>query len=356
MEEKKKKKVLVIEDNEDVRENLRELLELSGYEAEVAVDGKQGIIRAMQFRPDLVLCDVMMPELDGFGVLRIMSNKPELKRVPFIFLTAKNDLSDIRKGMNLGADDYITKPFDDVELLDAIAVRLRKNEELRQGADFLEKDRLLIEDIQYNKTVFLQKFADRQPKHYRRKEIIYEQDESLDFLYYIKKGKAKVTKVNEEGKSYIVNVLIEGDFFGYMDILSGGTSTETVIALEESEILQIPRDDFKRYIYNDHNAASAFIKFLALNLQDREDKLLHLAYDSVRRRVATALLVLWQKAQERGEPYIFVYRDDLAGFVGTAKETVIRTLSDFKEEGLINILEKGHIEVVDIQGLEDMPN
>lgn len=349
------KKVLVIEDNEDVRDNLKELLELSGYKVESAIDGKQGIIRATQFMPDLILCDVMMPELDGFGVLRIMSAKPELMRIPFIFLTAKTDRADVRKGMNLGADDYIVKPFDDVELLEAIETRLKKVEQLKGDFEF-DNDSLLSENIDASKQLFLDSFESRASKHFRKKEIIYEQGETLDFLYYIRKGKVKLIKTNNEGKDFVLDILIEDAFFGHMDLVEDGISTETTIAMEPSEILQIPKKAFQEILCHNRAISTSFIKYLANNMKEREEKLLHLAYDSVRRRVATALLVLHQKSQSQGKKNIIIFREDLAGYVGTAKETVIRTLSDFKEDGYIAILEKGIIEVIDEKGLEDMPN
>ena len=121
------KKILLIEDNPDVRENTFEILELAGYEVKTAANGKIGVDLAQKERPDLIVCDIMMPELDGYGVLHILSKKSETANIPFIFLTAKTEKADIRKGMNLGADDYLTKPFDDTDLLNAIEARLRKN-------------------------------------------------------------------------------------------------------------------------------------------------------------------------------------------------------------------------------------
>ncbi|HET7180271.1 MAG TPA: response regulator, partial [Chryseosolibacter sp.] len=102
--------ILVIEDNEEMAENIVGILELANYNVLSAPNGKMGVVLAQQHLPDLVLCDVMMPELDGYGVLHILNKNPETAGIPFIFLTAKADKSDFREGMNLGADDYITKP------------------------------------------------------------------------------------------------------------------------------------------------------------------------------------------------------------------------------------------------------
>ena len=110
-----KRKILVIEDQEDVRENIAELLDLSNYEPVIASNGKEGVKKALEIKPDLILCDIMMPEMDGYEVLYLIGKNPEIASIPFIFLTAKSEKNDFRKGMNLGADDYITKPFEEME-------------------------------------------------------------------------------------------------------------------------------------------------------------------------------------------------------------------------------------------------
>src|SRR4051812_9742351 len=122
------KTILIIEDNPEIRENTSEILGLAGYEVQTAENGRKGVDLALSKRFDLVICDIMMPELDGYGVLHILSKKPDRADVPFIFLTAKTEKADVRKGMELGADDYLTKPFDDSELLNAVETRLKKHE------------------------------------------------------------------------------------------------------------------------------------------------------------------------------------------------------------------------------------
>src|ERR1700744_1566288 len=122
------KKILLIEDNNEMRENISEILSLANYAVLTAENGKTGVEIAKKDKPDLIICDIMMPDLDGYGVLHILSKDPETIAIPFIFLTSKAKKSDLRKGMSLGADDYLTKPFVDTELLNAVEVRLRKNE------------------------------------------------------------------------------------------------------------------------------------------------------------------------------------------------------------------------------------
>jgi DNA-binding NarL/FixJ family response regulator len=123
------KKILIIEDEPEMRRNIATLLRFEGYEPVLAQDGKQGVQLARSAEPDLILCDVMMPELDGHGVLQELQKDATLARIPFIFLTAKGEKDDLRCGMNLGADDYLTKPVANADLVKAIETRLRRSEQ-----------------------------------------------------------------------------------------------------------------------------------------------------------------------------------------------------------------------------------
>lgn len=124
------KKILVIEDEPEMRRNITTILRLEGFEPVAAENGRAGVAAAMKDQPDLILCDVMMPELDGYGVIKALHNEAETMNIPFIFLTAKGEKTDVRSGMNLGADDYLTKPIDKAELLRAIKTRLARAEQL----------------------------------------------------------------------------------------------------------------------------------------------------------------------------------------------------------------------------------
>jgi DNA-binding NarL/FixJ family response regulator len=124
------KKILVIEDEAEMRRNIVTILRLEGFAPVAAENGRVGVAMAAKEKPDLILCDVMMPELDGYGVIKALHNEPETMNVPFIFLTAKGEKTDVRGGMNLGADDYLTKPVDKNDLLRAIRMRLSRAEQL----------------------------------------------------------------------------------------------------------------------------------------------------------------------------------------------------------------------------------
>lgn len=126
-------KILLIEDQPQMRQNVALILELNGFEVVVAEDGKQGLMKARGEQPDLILCDVMMPELDGYDVLHRLRKVESMRSVPFIFLTAKGEKTEQRTGMNLGADDYLTKPCSEADLLSAINARLRRSRDIALG-------------------------------------------------------------------------------------------------------------------------------------------------------------------------------------------------------------------------------
>ncbi|MEO1437884.1 MAG: response regulator [Bacteroidota bacterium] len=351
------KKILLIEDNPDVRENTAEILDLSGYEVMTAENGREGVKIALQHLPDLIICDIMMPVMDGYGVLKILSKNTKTTGIPFIFLTAKAEKSDFRKGMSLGADDYITKPFDDTELIDAIETRLAKTEQLNNSfsSDGAGLSSFIDEARGHNA---LQELSEnREIRRFRKKDFIYLEGDYPKKVYFLKSGKVKIYKTNDEGREFIVGLLKPGDFFGFLPLLKGGKHHESAVTLEDAEIALVPQKDFFALIYNNRDVSSRFIKILASDLEEKEDLLIQLAYNSVRKRVSDALIQLHDRFQEneQQEFTIAILRDDLASIAGTAKETVIRTLSDFKEEGLIKV--KGSkITITDLEGLQEMRN
>ncbi|RAU82754.1 response regulator [Pontibacter arcticus] len=332
------KKILLIEDNPEIRENTAEILELANYTVVEADNGKTGVDLARKELPDLIVCDIMMPQLDGYGVLHLLSKNPETSGIPFIFLTAKAEKEDFRKGMNLGADDYLTKPFDDVELLDAIEMRLKKNEILK--AEFQKNATGLAQFIEEAKGYEeLEKFISEECKMtvFKKKQYLFMEGNRPNTLYFLNKGKVKGFKSNEEGRDYITNLYKEGDFIGYLDLLEESHYRETAIAMEDSEVYSIPKEDFFSLMHRNRDVAAKFIKILSDDLADREERLLKLAYNSVRKRVAEALLLVHKQFQsDEAQPQILITREDLASIVGASKETVIRTLADFKDEKILD--------------------
>jgi len=335
------KTILLIEDNLEMSENIAGILKLENYQVLTAVNGKAGVTMAQKYHPDLILCDIMMPELDGYGVLHVLGNDDYTSSIPFIFLTAKADKSEIRIGMNLGADDYITKPFEGSDLLKVIEVRLNKNEklksifknDLREVSEFFN-DARKINDLQK----LLEK---RHVRHCRKKDFIYLEGQTANDLYMVNRGEIKTFKMNADGKELITGFHQEGSFLGYIPLLEDRPYTENAVAMEDTEITIIPRHDFLALIYANNNMALRFIHFLTNNLEDAENRLLQLAYQSVRQRVASALLRLNDLTKPNHSETITIGRKDIANLIGTATESLNRTLSDFKDEHLIAIAEKG---------------
>jgi CRP-like cAMP-binding protein/CheY-like chemotaxis protein len=351
------KKILLIEDNKDMRENTKEILELANYKVFAAKNGKEGVEAAQKEKPDLVICDIMMPVLDGYGVLHLLAKNDETASIPFIFLTAKAERSELRKGMEMGADDYVTKPFDDIELLNAIEIRLKKSDLMKK--EFSKNKEGLNDFIESAKGIEeLKKLSqEREIKTYKKKEFIYQEGSYPRGIYFVNKGKIKTFKTHELGKEFITGLYKEGDFFGYLALMEDSKYTDSAEGLDESEICFIPKEDFFALIFKNGEVSKKFMKMLSGNLSEKEEQLVKLAYNSVRKRVAEALVTLHNryKKEEEKNFSMSISREDLANLAGTATESTIRTLSDFKDEKLIDI-KGGSIALLDYEKLSRLRN
>jgi CRP-like cAMP-binding protein/CheY-like chemotaxis protein len=347
------KKILIIEDDTIMRENTAEILELARYEVNTAPNGKIGSTLAKELKPDLIICDIMMPVLDGYGVLHVLSKDPKTAAIPFIFLTAKAEKSEIRKGMELGADDYLTKPFEDTELLNAIESRLKKAEILKKefSRDISGLNHFFEEAGELQELQTLSK--ERPASRYKKKEVIFHAGDNPHYVYFLNKGSIKTYKTHDDGKEFITNVYKTGDFFGHVSLFEKRTYSDSALVLEESEIYKIPKEDFLALIHKNRDVAGQFIKMLSNQIEEQEKQLLSMAYDTVRKRTAEALLQLVKGSPTGKNPTLRVTRDDLANMVGTATETVIRCLGEFKEDELIEVNGR-EITILDAQGLESI--
>ena len=350
------KKILLIEDNESLRENTAEILELANYEIVTAENGKLGVAVALHELPDLIICDIMMPVLDGFGVLHLLQKNPATKNKPFIFLTAKSEHNDFRKGMDLGADDYITKPFSGTELLNAVESRLKKIETLTEGVS--EGLKGIQELMEISSKDFIRDLtSDRHANVYKKKQLIYSEHNRPTSLFFIQKGKVKTYKTNENGKSLVLGLYNEGEFLGHIALLEDCNYHETAVAIEDTVLAIIPKEDFDLLINNSHEISRKFIQLLAKNISEKENQLLGMAYNSLRKKVADALIILGNKYNTKNEEKfpIEITRENLASIAGTATESLIRTLGDFKNEKLIEINESA-ITILNKKKLENLVN
>ncbi|MDR6782778.1 CRP-like cAMP-binding protein/ActR/RegA family two-component response regulator [Pedobacter africanus] len=348
------KTILIIEDNIDIRESCIEILELSGYTVLQADNGKSGFDLALKHKPDLILCDIMMPEMDGYGVLYLLNKNDETADIPFIFLTAKTDRIDFRKGMEMGADDYLTKPFDDMDLLHAVETRINKH--LRQktyhGSAFetLEK---LTSATGKGMDELKALINGRKVKQLKKKQILYYEGDSLSGLYMILNGNIKTMKIAEDGRQFITGLYGPDDYIGLDTLLLEEAFAETAEAVEDTSLYLLPKDQVLNLLNKYPEISTQFIKILSNNIHEKEEQLLELAYHSVRKRLARVLLRLNKKVKQADQ--IIVSREELAALAGIAVETVSRTLTDFKFEGL---LEKNgnQIQLLNTEKLVKMKN
>jgi CheY-like chemotaxis protein len=344
-------RILVIEDNEDVRENLVEILELSGFDVNEAPNGLAGVKIALQSPPDLILCDVMMPELDGYGVLELLNQRAETAGVPFIFITARTEKDDLRRGMNLGADDYITKPFYKDELLSVIRLRLRKAEARSQSSPNGTTQVAAVERLdnpERGRSELEKAFQEKgKEKVYEQGAAIVREDEHPFFIYQVQQGRVHLVKAHEYGRDYIMAEIGPGEIFGLPAALEDKPFNYTARVGGEACVCHLlSKTDLASLLRSDHNVTTAIMHLMAEQVVVQGEKLVHQAYDSVRRRTALILCHL----DEKYDGSIELSREELAQMVGTTKESVIRALSDFKKDKLIASSGR-KIDVLDAQQL-----
>ncbi|MEY8021097.1 response regulator [Muriicola sp. SD30] len=349
------RKVLLIEDNRDVLENTAALLEFADYKVFTADGGADGIIQAKENSPDIIICDIMMPEVDGYAVLETLNQDDKTAGIPFIFLTAKSEITDMRTGMSYGADDYLVKPVKEKELLEAIDLRLRKNDFLKKK---FTKNAVGINTFFEGVSEFLGMellSANRETQTFGDKEEIYREGEAANHLYFIQKGNAKTYRVTETGKEMVSGIYGKGDFIGQLSILNNhGTYIETASAIENADLLSIPKEDFTKLVYSNKVVSRKFINLISNDLEQLQEQLVDMAFSSVKQRAAKALLELNDKGiiEDKEHRGINIPREDFAGIIGTATETAIRALSEFRGKGLIGIGEKKKLVVLNKEGLK----
>ncbi|KAA2222915.1 response regulator [Chryseobacterium sp. ES2] len=346
-------RLLIIEDNDDIRESTSEILQLASYEVFQASNGKQGVDLAIKHIPDVILCDIMMPELDGYGVLHLLSKREDTALIPFIFITAKTDRIEIRKGIEMGADDYLTKPFDDIELLSAIESRLKKKERQKSLYSNILSQMTNLFHGAHGLDELKKAFDERKVKSFKKKQIIYYEGDTANAVYLIISGSVKTTKMTEDGKEFMTAVYSPEEYFGITSLFAGKEYKETAEVLEDTTLCSVPREVIDQLLYKYPDIAEKFIKILAQNVITHEEQLLQLAYFSVRKRMAEVLLKLHTKHPHTEN--FEISRENLASMAGMAIETVSRILSDFKEENLID-RNAGRITILDVPRLQKLKN
>ena len=349
------KTILLIEDDLVMRENTAELLELANYTVLTAANGKIGVSLAKKYIPNIIICDIMMPELNGYGVLQIISKDITTKHIPFIFLSAKIEHKDIRKGMNMGADDYITKPFDESELYSAIESRLAKAAILEEKTEInlgKETDSETNENELKTLNQLKNYFSDLAEEYsFNAGEIIYHEADNSNFIYLIKKGIVKTYKIDEQGKELITELRKEDDLFGFTSFSHNVPHQEYAAAIEDTIVLRISNKELKEILQKNHELTLELFDYLNDNVSEIKEHLLEMAYSSVRKKTATTILQFSEKIKKTPNICVQILRSDLASIAGIATETFIRTLSDFKREGLIDV-DGRNIKILNLEKLK----
>jgi CRP-like cAMP-binding protein len=313
----------------------------------------EGLDLAKKEVPDIIVCDIMMPKLDGYGVITGLSKSERTKYIPFIFLSAKTERKDIRKGMNLGADDYITKPFEEEELLTAIESRLAKSAILKDQRS-VQINKLIQKKSEGIKSLDeLKEFIEnnKKIKVYKPGEVVYDEGNHANNIYLVKKGVIKSHKIDEFGKELITKIYKSGEFFGYTSFTENIPYLESSTAMEKSEIVAFSKDELKKKLKQNHKLTLEFIQLLTDNLVEFKEQLLQMAYGSVKKKTASTILQFTEKIPTKSEGTIKISRSDLASVAGIATESLIRTLSSLKKDGLIDI-EGRNITVLDLEKLK----
>lgn len=345
------KKILLIEDDVALRENTAELLELSDYLVETAPNGKIGVEKAKSIKPDIIVCDIMMPEMDGYGVLEAVMKNDKTKHIPFIFLSAKTEHKEIRKGMDLGADDYITKPFEESELLGAIESRLAKAQILaRQNRQTQPDPEDELRNLNQLKNFF---WDEGEEFTYNKGDAIYNKGDRSNNLFLILKGVVKTHTMDANGKELITGLHKADDFLGFTSFDENLPHNETATAVEDVELTSISKAKVKDVLVKNREVTLELVNMLTDNLSEIKEQLIQMAYSSVRKKTASTILQFVEIMNTKPDEPIRIMRSDLAATAGIATESLIRTLSFFKKNKLIEI-EGRDIRVLDIEGLRDM--
>jgi CRP/FNR family cyclic AMP-dependent transcriptional regulator len=326
------KTLLLIEGQENARTDTAELLTLAGYAVLTAADGKSGIEQAVTNHPDLVICEIDLPELDGYGVIQVFNQHPQLVGTPFVFLTARAHYRDWRRSMELGADDFLTKPCDGTTLLRAIAARLHRRE--LAGHRVSPAPFEAVAAPGHNNLSHL--LAGRKPHATNRGLRIYTEGDEPVRMYFVQSGLVKTVKSTPTGKELITGFYRAGEFFGHKALLSHAPYHDSAVAVRDGALIYIPVEEFTDLLLHNPGFAQQLIQRLADRIREREQQLVDMAYGSLRRRVADALLRLAGPDDDA----ILLSRDELAAVVGTAPESLSRILGEFRQDGLTEVSAK----------------
>ncbi|MNK34252.1 Fumarate and nitrate reduction regulatory protein [compost metagenome] len=347
------KRILIIENNADLLSSYTEILTKTGFEVLIALYGDTGINEAITKVPDLILCNTLIPHIDGFGVLSVLSKNSATAHIPFIFVSHTAKSTNFRKGMDMGADDFITRPFRDNQLIKAVEARLIKSKSRVDASQSLPEssdNKFLIEKgIDHLQETILQSNFRR----IKKKQVLYSEGDYNQGIYFLKEGCIKTFKVNSDGRQLITNIYNSNSLIGLGYLMIDGPLGESAEAVEYSSVYFIAKKTILDLLKADTNLNHYIIRMLSSDLAHKNDRLVELAYESVRKRLSKIIIQLNKNSFPINE--VEISRDELAGLAGTATETVSRILTDFKQLGLIK-RNGNFINITNYEGLSRSSN
>lgn len=351
--------VLVIESNSGIRERIAEVLQPAMYTVLRAHSTAQALQLALSEKPEVFLCSlsstnsttssrsantVHSSPVDAFAVLQAVRADTQLMAVSVILFGSMVDDHTRRHAMNSGADDVLTFPCSDAELLEAVSARVRRARAAMYAAKREEAHEIDVTTLRRVGRTHM----------YKKNDVIYTDNSAAHAIYYVVHGKVKTYRTHELGKDFITGLYADGQFVGYSAALSNTPHTDVAKALDDSEVIEVPRSEFLTVVLHSAVMSQRFLQVLADELISKDESLVRLAYNSVRKRVADALVALERHYHDSAESFrIAISRENLANLSGTATETTIRTLHDFKEEKLIEI-HGSTIQILNLEKLRSM--
>ncbi len=341
-------RILIIEDDVNLRENTQEILEFAGHKVFTAEDGRQGLQLVRKDAVDLILCDIVMPRMDGYQVLKKISSSLKTQRIPFIFLTAKSSPKEIRLGMNLGADDYIVKPFEEKELLAAINSRLMKFSFFKTRKSNTLATSISLANMEEFRNYFLQ-HGDK--IKLAKNELLFKEKQQAAYVFLLTEGIIKTLNIDEYGKELITGMYHQNDFLGIYSFNRNIAYPEQALVIEPAKLLRLPMSLIQQIFKDNPQLTMELAEDFSEDVIELKEHLLQTAYASVLKKTVNTILEFSEKLHFNKAEFSKISRGDLASIAGISKESFIRCLSTLKQDGLIKLKGK-YIEITDLERLK----
>ncbi|MFZ4263801.1 response regulator [Sphingobacterium sp. HJSM2_6] len=340
--------ILIIESDETLLNKYSDILKLSGYNVISTHNSQKGIELAMNILPSLILCNISIPDLHGFEVLSILLNNPLTSSIPFVFLNSTSSNEVVKKGLELGADDFITKPFQSNQLIRSVEARINKAKNQKWKSLPINESYNITSNFDKGFEELFELISKSKIRHLKKKQTLFYESDYSQWIYLLVEGSIKTYKLTNDGRQLITGLYTSKSFIGVGTLFLEEPLTESAEAVKNTSVYFLLKSDISELL-NKHVQLNKYFMILLSNfLQEKDEQLVELAYNSVRKKLAQVLIKLSKTSVPIDD--IDISRDELAGLAGIANETVSRILTDFKEKGLIE-RNGSQIQILDYNGL-----